>query len=259
MAYSTRPYSAGYSSYGHFTNGVKWLLISNITLFVLYYFGIRLGFGGIFEPFNLVPNDVLRHFAVWQLVTYMFLHDPFGFMHILINMLSLWMFGSDLERMWGTRNFVKFYMVCGVGAGVCVVILNALFGNVMAPTIGASGAIYGLLLAFGILFPERTILFMLLFPMKAKYAVAIYGAIAFLSSFDPRAGGVSHFAHLGGMLVGYIYLRSRLMTRRRTVRGRGFLGNLEDRYKEYRLQRAKRKFQVYLKKQQDSDRDRWVH
>ena len=111
--------------------------------------------GDLFHWFGLVPQAVVEVFAVWQLVTYMFLHDPRGFGHILFNMLTLWMFGKDLEATWGTRRFLKFYFVCGVGAGICVVIGNSLFGTMATRTIGASGAIFGLLLAFGMLFPDR--------------------------------------------------------------------------------------------------------
>src|SRR5207244_9281421 len=113
-----------------------------------------------------------------QLFTYMFLHDPGGFGHILFNMLALWMFGADLERHWGTRKFLKFYFLCGIGAGLCVVVGNYLFGNPLTRTIGASGAIYGLLMAFGVLWPDRTVLFSFLFPIKAKYFVMIIGGIA---------------------------------------------------------------------------------
>jgi membrane associated rhomboid family serine protease len=260
MAYSTRPYATGYTS-RYFTNGVKWLLISNISLFVLYFLAANVArVGGIFEPFGLVPGDVLRHFALWQFVTYMFLHDPFGFGHILFNMLTLWMFGSDLERTWGTRRFLRYYFLCGIGAGICVVIANLFFGSLNTRTIGASGAIYGLLLAFGYLYPDREILFSFLFPIKAKYFVMILGAIAFLSSLSASQGGVSHVAHLGGMIFGYAFLRNqgRLSASRRTSRA-GLFERLQEQWREYRIQRAKRKFQVYLRKQQGNDPDKWVH
>src|SRR5437899_873151 len=127
MAYSTRSYATGYSSSGFFPKGVKWLLITNIALFVVYFFAARSGWGQIFSDFygfGLVPAAVVHSFAIWQLFTYMFLHDPGGFGHILFNMLALWMFGADLERHWGTRKFLKFYFLCGIGAGLCVVVGN---------------------------------------------------------------------------------------------------------------------------------------
>jgi membrane associated rhomboid family serine protease len=252
MAYSTRPRFTGFSSSGFFPTGVKWLLISNIALFVAYYFAVVFGYSWAFHPFGLIPDDVIHHFALWQLVTYMFLHDPTGFGHIVFNMLTLWMFGADLERTWGTRRFLNYYFLCGIGAGICVVIANLLFSSTLQTrTIGASGAIYGLLLAFGMLYPNTQVLFSFLFPIKAKYFVMILGAIAFMSSFAASGGGVSHVAHLGGMIFGYAYLKSRKS---------GFSVSipLAEWYKQYKLRRAKKKFQVYLRKQK-SDQDRWVH
>jgi membrane associated rhomboid family serine protease len=258
MAFSDRPYTRSYIG-SFFPQGVKWLLISNIALFVIYFFANIAGYGALFDPFSLVPRDVIYRFALWQFVTYMFLHDPLGFGHILFNMLTLWMFGMDLERDWGTRRFLKYYFLCGIGAGVCVVIANVLFSpTLMTRTIGASGAIYGLLLAFGMLYPDRQVLFSFLFPIKAKYFVMILGGIAFLSSFGASGGGVSHVAHLGGMIFGYFFLRQE-RSRRRIPRGRTtFIGSLRSRYQDYKRQRARRKFEVYLRKQ-GSDRDRFVH
>ncbi|MBI3680723.1 MAG: rhomboid family intramembrane serine protease [Acidobacteria bacterium] len=243
--------TAGYITTEFFPIAVKWLLISNIALFVIYYFAVRTGFGALFHPFALAPGAVLGSFAVWQLVTYMFLHDPGGFGHILFNMLTLWMFGADLERAWGWRTFLRYYFLCGIGAGICVVIGNLLFGSLNTRTIGASGAIYGLLLAFGLLWPDRTVLFSFLFPIKAKYFVMIMGAIAFMSSVGGSEGGVSHVAHLGGMIFGYAYLKGI---------GRNWTLSIPLRqlYQQWRFVRSKRKFQVYMKKQK-GDRDRWVH
>ena len=254
MAYSTRPRRIGFSSSGFFTNGVKWLLIANISLFVVYYFAnVAGGYAGLFHRFGLIPQDVLRHFAIWQLVTYLFLHDPTGFSHILFNMLALWMFGSDLERLWGTRRFLNYYFLCGIGAGLCVVAANLLFNNagLNTRTIGASGAIYGLLLAFGMIYPDTIILMSFFFPIKAKYFVMIMGAIAFMSSFGASGSGVSNVAHLGGMLFGYFYLKSRQP-------GQSVLSSVNGWYQDYKLQRAKRKFQVYLRKRGSGD-DGWVN
>jgi membrane associated rhomboid family serine protease len=258
MAFSDRTYTRPYIG-SFFPRGVKWLLISNIALFVIYFFANISGYGALFDPFALVPRDVLRGFALWQFVTYMFLHDPFGFGHILFNMLTLWMFGNDLESDWGTRRFLKYYFLCGIGAGVCVVIANLLFSpTLMTRTIGASGAIYGLLLAFGMLYPDRQVMFSFLFPIKAKYFVMILGAIAFMSSVGGSGGGVSHVAHLGGMIFGYFFLRRQRSRRKFSTRGStSFIGSLKQRYQEYRRQRLRRKFEVWRKQQ--SDRDRFVH
>jgi membrane associated rhomboid family serine protease len=248
MAYSDRYYARTFSPGGYFPTGVKWLLISNTALWLLYFVAVRSGFAAVFQHFGLVPAQVLHTFAIWQLFTYMFLHDPFGFGHILFNMLTLWMFGADLERSWGTRRFLKFYFLCGVGAGVCVVFANYLFGSPFTRTIGASGAIYGLLMAFGVTYPNTTVLFSFLFPIKAKYFVMIIGAIAFLSSFGANTG-VSNVAHLGGMLFGYIYLKTELR-RPSSSRSRKFdpVGGLRREFQNWRMQRAKKKFEVYLRK-----------
>jgi membrane associated rhomboid family serine protease len=252
MRYSTRP-SLTFGSGGLVPKGVKWLLLTNIALFVLYFFAARSEFAALFQPFKLLPRAVVELFAVWQLFTYMFLHDPNGLTHILFNMLTLYMFGVDLERTWGTKRFLQYYFVCGTGAGVCVVIANYLFGNPDIPTIGASGAIYGLLLAFGVLFPDTTVLFSFLFPIKAKYFVMIMGGIAFLLTFGATGSGVSHVAHLGGMIFGYGYIKSGVRLFRVDL-----FGPVRRGYQQWKLQRAKKKFQVYLRKQQ-SGRDRWVH
>jgi len=260
MGYSTKSYAAGSHSGGYFPTGVRWLLIINTALFVLYFFATRFGSGEVFAPFGLVPAVVLNRFAIWQLFTYMFLHSPFGFEHILFNMLTLWMFGKDLETTWGTKRFLNYYFMCGIGAGVCVVIANYLFGDPYTRTIGASGAIYGLLIAFGMTFPDVQVLFSFIFPMKAKYFVAIIGAIAFISSFGANTG-VSNVAHLGGMIFGYIFLKTQMSRKpayaRRRPASAGFFSNLREQYQTWKMERAKKKFQVYLKKHGGGDP--WVN
>jgi membrane associated rhomboid family serine protease len=249
MRYDTRYRSTGSSFARSIPAGVRWLLISNTALFVLYFFAARVGFGAFFEPFELVPAMVVRFPALWQPFTYLFLHDPNGFSHILINMLSLWMFGVELEKTWGTKRFLTYYFVCGVGAGICVVIAGLLFGTPNVPVIGASGAILGLLMAFGLLFPDVELLFFFLFPIRAKYYVAIVGAIVFMSSFIPSSG-ISNIAHLGGMVIGYFYLRFKV--------GPIKLDFIGQQYHQWKLQRAKKKFQVYMRKH-GSDREPWIH
>jgi membrane associated rhomboid family serine protease len=208
-------------------------------MFLLVYLG-GARFSDDVRLLDLWTGGVVYHFTVWQLFTYLFRHGGIG--HLLFNMLSLWMFGSPLEQDWGTRRFLKYYFVCGVGAGLCDVAVNALMGNWFTRTIGASGAIYGLLLAFGVLYPNQTVLMNFLFPIKAKYLVMIYGAIALLSAFSEN-NGISNIAHLGGMLFGYAYLKTRW-------RGLGWnLASIRSAYKQWELRRAKRKFQVYMKKQ----------
>ena len=226
------------------------LLIVNVAIFVVQFFGRGTWIGELFSYGELIPAAVVKLFFVWQLATYMFLHSGIG--HILWNMLALWMFGTELERLWGTRRFLYFYFFCGIGAGVCVVLLNYMFGNPNIPTVGSSGAIYGLLLASAVLWPDRQILFSFLIPIKMKYFVMIIGAIAFLNSFNP-ASPVSDVAHLGGMLFGYICLKTpRLVVSQRPGRPRvrtSLTGSIRDAYRSWKLARAKRKFEVYMRKQ----------
>jgi membrane associated rhomboid family serine protease len=248
MRYTTGYRTRSFYTSGYFPPGVKWLLISNIAVFVLSYLARGTELGQIFRFLALTPAAVVHNLQVYQLVTYLFLHG--GFWHLIVNMFTLWMFGAGLEQDWGTRRFLKYYFLCGIGAGICDVTVNALIGNWGTSTIGASGAIYGLLLAFGVMYPNQVILMSFLFPIKAKYFVMIYGAIALLSSLNVNSG-VSDIAHLGGMLFGLIYLKAKLPKFQ--------MGDLTGRYRRWQMQRAKKKFQVYMRKQQRGDRDRWVN
>jgi membrane associated rhomboid family serine protease len=233
---------------GYFPRGVKWLLIVNVAVFLfLFFLGLIDGRAAqtLVAVLGLQTTGLIRG-MIWQPFTYLFLHGGIG--HIVFNMLTLWMFGADLERDWGTRRFLNYYFVCGVGAGFCDIALNLLLGR-ESLTIGSSGAIYGLLLAYGLLYPNRTVFFSLLFPIPAKYFVMIIGAIAFLSSFGPGSG-VSNFAHLGGMLFGYGYLRFR----RHGINTSSLLAS----YQQWRRRRLQKKFKVYMR-EQEKNRDRWVN
>ncbi|HLW78011.1 MAG TPA: rhomboid family intramembrane serine protease, partial [Terriglobia bacterium] len=159
----------------------------------------------------------------------------------------LWMFGADLERQWGSRQFLFFYFLTGVGAGLFDVLIEP---SSVVPTVGCSGAIYGLMLAFGMLFPDRPILLYFIIPIKAKWFVAIMALIEFVSSFDTPGSGISHVAHLGGMLVAFLYLRGR---------GMPSLG-LGTRYRQWRNARLRRKFEVYVRDQEKkNDSGGWVN
>ena len=142
-------------------------------------------------------------FRPWQLITYMFMHG--GLMHLLFNMLALWMFGMELENTWGSRKFLTYYFLCGIGAGLSNLFIGPLFAP-PAPTVGASGAIYGVLIAFGILFPDRPIFIYFLLPIKARYFVILYIALEIYAGVSSSHDGIAHFAHLGGAAVGYVYL-----------------------------------------------------
>jgi membrane associated rhomboid family serine protease len=193
---------------GPITPAVKTIIIANVAVFLLTF-----ALPGLVIPlFGLSPADVIERGRIWQLATYLFVHSPSSLMHIVFNMLAVWMFGVDLERRWGTIGFTKFYFVCGVGAALCTVLVSLApydwaADTYQSATIGASGAVYGLLMAWALLFPYREILFMFIFPLQARMFVLIVGAIAFLSAVGSSGTGVSNLAHLGGLLAGWFYLK----------------------------------------------------
>jgi len=256
MSYSSRHYANRYAASGRFPPGLKWLLITNVAVFVITFFLPTQELRDFFRNFWLFPAQVVTAGAIWQLFTYMFIHSSGDFFHILWNMLALWMFGAELERLWGTRRFLYYYFVCGLGAGVCVVLSAYIFSDPNIPTIGSSGAVYGILLAYAMLFPDRVMLFGFLIPIKVKYFVMIIGAITFMQSYMVTVGGahssVAVVAHLGGLLTGLLLLRGN------KVRLGAIAQPIQTGIKEWRLRRAKRKFAVYLKRN-GSGGDRWVH
>ena len=150
---------------------------------------------------GLVPLLVWKKFFLWQLVTYIFLHG--GISHILFNLLALWMFGGELESYWGSGKFLRYFFFCGIGAGLCTVVFSP---YQFIPVVGASGAIYGILLAFGWLFPNRLIYVYFLVPIPAKYFVIIFGLIELYASMQGTGGGVAHLTHLGGLIFGILYM-----------------------------------------------------
>ena len=238
-----RPYRGGTASWsfgGPLTTGVKYLLLANIGIYVL-----QLIFAPTFTNwFRLDPSQVIGGFQVWRLFTYVFLHDPNGLFHILINMLILFMFGGEMERLWGTRFFLRYYFICGAGGG-----LFALAAGY--PVIGASGAIYGLLVAFAMYFPTRVvymnIFFIFFFPIQAKYFVIIMGLISFFSSFL-GGQGVSHLAHLGGIVAGYLYLRWGGVRSGSGIGKERVGGFIQDSYRRWRMKRLRKKFEQYYEK-----------
>ena len=241
--YPSSSYSVGIGP-GGISPAVKMLISANVVVFLMQL---------IVEPITLrlglQPQAVFHQLALWQPVTYMFLHG--GFSHIIFNMLALWMFGTELERTWGTRFFVKYYFITGIGAAVTCLLLSispfsfapAMYSSV---TIGASGAIYGLLIAYAMYFPTRTIYY-IIFPIQARYFVMIAGLLVFMNTIGGSGGGVAHAAHLGGLVVGYLYLKS--------LRGRP-LDELKYRWLRWRMGRARSKFDVYSGGR-SSDDDDW--
>ena len=222
--------------------GVKRLMIFTTACYFVHYVAKMAGVGGgFFEWLYLTPGDVIGKFAIWQPLTYIFLHaiDPF---HILFNMLTLWFMGRDVEQAWGMRRFVQYYLMCGVGAGLVVIIVDLLMGR-STSTYGASGAVCGVMMAFAMMFPDRELFFFPLpFAIKAKYFVAIMAAVNLLMVL-PGGSGVSYVAHVGGFLVGYLYFKVAY-----NVGNFDPVGALSAQYRDWKLQRAKRKFQDYMNK-----------
>lgn len=196
---------------------VKAVLVAHAVIWflaVVVVQGFVLKNNTIFDLFGLSSAGVLENFYVWQPLTYMFLHSA-SIWHILFNCLIVWFIGSELEKIWGSREFLKYYLICGVGAGILYIFviniavnlfgLNPGFMNV--PTIGASGAVFGLLVAYGVLFGDRVIYFMMLFPMKAKYFILLLAVVEVFTLITAGFGGaVNNTAHLGGFILGLLYI-----------------------------------------------------
>ena len=216
---------------GPITFAVKWIIILNVGAFLVTTFMPEL-----IGYFGLTPRLVVTRGWIWQLATYMFLHA--GALHLLFNMLGIWMFGVELERRWGTQFFIRYYAVSGIGGGLTFLLISLLPFAAVAPTyvtpaVGASGALFGLLLAFALYYPERPILLLLVW-VPAKIFVMIYGGLALLNTFQPSRG-VADAAHLGGMIFGYLYLKG----------GSGLQAEIKYRYLKWKMNRLRRKFDVY--------------
>jgi membrane associated rhomboid family serine protease len=198
MTYTRYRFSFGYG----LTPAIKKLMILMGVVFLLQEVVSRM----MVVYLGLLPALVWHEWYLWQLFTYIFLHGDIP--HILFNLLALWMFGGELENLWGSRRFLFYFFFCGIGAGMitvlCTIILTPQYQ--LVPVIGASGAIYGILLAFGWLFPSRPIYVYFLFPIPAKYFVAIFGFLEFIYFSRGGSGGISHITHLGGLLFGFVYM-----------------------------------------------------
>jgi membrane associated rhomboid family serine protease len=237
-----RPRVGDFGLGGGWTPAVKGLFIACIIGFLLQFFDQLSGSPAFSYKFGLIPGAVTQNYYLWQVVTYIFLHA--GFFHLIFNLLGLYMFGSELEHVWGTRQFIKYFFICGIGAALTTIIVGPYS---TAITIGASGAIYGLLLAYGVLFPNRLIYLYMIIPIRAKWLVLIFGAIAFMSSVSATGGGIAHIAHLGGMLFGFVYLRG----------GRLF-SDIRGAYDRWQRNRLRRKFDVYYnERRRDEDETKW--
>ena len=209
-----------------FTDAIKTLISVNFAIFILQ--SISSSEIIFFSNFGLVPKLVWSQLKIWQPFTYMFFHGDIW--HVLINMFVLWMFGSELERVWGKKNFLRFYFITGIGSGLATMFFGL---QSTIPIVGASGAIYGVLLAYGVMFPNRTVYLYGIIPIKSIWFVIGIGVIAFFSSFN-NFTNISHLTHLFGMIIGYLYLK-------RPVHFRSLWFSVFKKVLEYRIQNQEEK------------------
>lgn len=234
MAYnpndSYRP--SGFGGFSFFPPVIKNLLIINVAVFLLQFMMENLIIRGVSGEYFIMRYFALNpiggidfygqpfNFQVWQLVSYQFLHG--GFMHIFFNMFFLWMFGIEIENMWGSKRFLIFYLLCGIGAGLLHMFVTPLIGGAAAPTVGASGSIYGVMVAFAMMFPDRYIYVYFLLPVKAKYLIVFLLLIQYFAIGNP--GNVAHLAHLGGAFFGFLLV---LYYRRKSINIGGFFNSFK--------------------------------
>ena len=181
----------------NYYNATIGIIVVNIVLFVVSSMS-----QGVIRELALIPYLVIRRAAVWQVVTYMFLHG--GFWHVLLNMLALFLFGIEVERKMGSSEFILYYLTAGIGAGLFTLIVHWYAGRAFVPVVGASGAVYGLLLAYATFFPTARILIFGILPLRAPIAVLLFAAVS-LFSHVTGGGAVAHLTHLAGIVVGYAY------------------------------------------------------
>ena len=221
-----------------FTNAIKILVSVNFGIFVLQT--ISNAEALFFPLFGLVPKMVWSELMIWQPITYLFFHG--GIWHVLINMFVLWMFGSELERIWGKPRFLKFYFMTGIGSGLITMLFSL---QSMTPIVGASGAVYGVLLAYGLTYPNRKIYLYGIIPIKSIWFVIGIGFIAFMSSFN-NLSQISHITHLSGMLIGYLMLR-------RPFQWRPFWFSIRKKTLEYQVLQKEKKLSHIQKIEHDVD------
>ena len=241
-------------SFPPFAGWVKRIILTctGIFLFGLVLQGVfKVNLDSINELFALIPVFVMRG-EVWQILTYSLLHASFS--HLFFNMLTLWFIGAYLERDWGPRRFLECYLFCVIGAALVTIAVSYTHFLGMDPskgTVGASGGIFGLLMAFGILYADQEMfLFPLPFSIKAKYVVGIWIVVAIVAVFDPRQNGVANFAHIGGLFFGFLFVKF-LPARGLSYAATEQYFGVRNSYYRWKRKRAARKFEVYMK---DHDR-----
>ena len=241
-------------SFPPFTKAVKWLILINAAVYLLLEllkaFAPNIGYP-LRDLLSLIP-EMVTHGAVWQLVTYSFVHA--GLFHLLFNMLALWMFGAQFESDWGRNKFLEFYFFCVVGAALTTVAVSYSHLGGVTPstgTVGASGGVYGILMAFGLIYGDREImLFPIPFSIRAKYFVAGIAFIALIGAIGAAAPGrgeaVAYFAHLGGLLFGFLYIK--FLPKRGLAFGASEqYFSVRNSYYRWKRRRAARKFEVYMR------------
>jgi len=227
-----------------FTDAIRTLVLVNVVVYLLQSLSGKEDV--FFRLFGLVPSSFLSELMIWQPFTYMFFHAPFyssvGISHILLNMLGLWVFGRELEQAWGKNNFLKYYFVTGIGSGLVTFLFQI---NSDSPVIGASGAVYGVLLAYGLSYPNRMLYIWGIIPVKSLWLVIIMGAIAFFGLLG-NADGISHVTHISGMVIGYFMLNKKW-------RWREILFKIRKKTIEFQVQRHEEKVakKIMLKKDID--------
>ena len=238
-------------SFPPFTPWVKKIIIACVAVYFLQVLlsAFSPEAGAYLIAFGALIPAAVTHGWIWQLVTYSFLHASVG--HVLVNMLMLWMFGAQEEVDWGSKKFLEFYLICVAGAALTTIAVaySPIRGvSPGTPTIGASGGVYGILMAFGMLYGDREIfMFPLPFMMKAKYMVAIMIFLVVIATFQPSQGGIANFAHLGGLLFGFLYIKF-LPKKGLGLGASERYFSLRNSYYRWKRRRAARKFEVYMRK-----------
>ena len=184
--------------YSRLTRYVKILIVANVAVFFIDFL-----IDGNLDPLlGLQPHAAIYQLKIWQFFTYMFVHSVHDPMHLIFNMFMLWMFGGPVEEAMGGRKFIMYYLLCGLGAAVCACLF---YMDTM--TIGASGAIFGLIVAFGIFYPDSIVYVMFVFPMKGRNFAILFACLEFFFTLTARNDPVAHFAHIGGLVTGFFYLK----------------------------------------------------
>ncbi len=227
---------------------VKQIMIANVVIFLVQQVNPMMTFYA-----SVIPMDFWQEGYLWQPFTYMWLHASFG--HIAMNMFMLWMFGSQVAMAWGPKRFLRFYLICGVGAGLIIatypyLVIGMRPDGIIWPTLGASGAVFGVLLGYSLTWPDRTI--MLIFPPVAFRAIWLIPGLFLMSMMFSSGQNISHIGHLGGVIVGWIYLR-----RHGHANAIFTLGHLKSRWKRYRMRKKLRavRYEEFEARRRDQDKD----